>query len=89
MWTIGRESTLSFWHGNWTPKGPFCRLIHSPLSREGEQLKVKDVVVDLGWDWHRLQFDVPTEIKAMIQATPVSITNRGGDKLVWSGNPRG
>ena len=35
------------------------------------------------------QFDVPAEIKAMIQATPVSITNQGGDKLFWSGNPRG
>ena len=50
---------------------------------------MKDVVAELGWDWHQLQFDVSTEIKAMIQATAVSITNRGGDKLVWNGNPRG
>ena len=35
------------------------------------------------------QFDVPAEIKALIQATPVLITNWGGDKLVWSGNLRG
>lgn len=50
VWTIGRESTLSFWHGNWTPKGPLCDLIHGLLSREEERLKVKDVVADLGWD---------------------------------------
>ena len=62
-------------------KRAFRHLIHGPLSQEGEQLKVKDVVANLGWDWHWLQFDVPVEMKAMIQATLVSITNRGGDKL--------
>lgn len=63
-------------------------LIHGPLSREGDKLEVKDVVTDLGWDWHQIQFDLPEEIKAMIQATPVSITNQGCDKLAWIGNPR-
>lgn len=89
MWTIGRGSTLSFWHGNWTPKGPFRHLVHGPLSWEEEQLEVKDVVADLAWDWNWLHFDLPAEIKVMIQTIPVSITNQGWDKLIWNGNPRG
>ena len=29
---------------------------------------MKDVVADLGWDWHRLQFDVPAVIKVQFQS---------------------
>ncbi|XP_075633967.1 uncharacterized protein LOC142606517 [Castanea sativa] len=37
----------------------------------------------------RIRYDLPLEIKSMIQATPISITSRGCDKLAWVGNPRG
>ncbi|KAF3959209.1 hypothetical protein CMV_015962 [Castanea mollissima] len=39
MWAIGRDSNLSFWRGNWTPKEPLHHLIHGPLSREGDHLE--------------------------------------------------
>lgn len=32
MWTVGKDSTLSFWWGNWTPKGPLRQLIQGLLS---------------------------------------------------------
>jgi len=45
--------------------------------------------VDTGWDWGKIPFDFPVEIKWMIQATPTAITSRGVDKLAWADLPKG
>ena len=45
-------------------------------------------MTDSGWDWDRVPFVLPVEIKSLIQATPVSITSRGADRLVWAGSTR-
>ena len=50
---------------------------------------VKDVLIDLGWDWSYVPFILPTDIKDLILATPVPLTNRGADRLVWTGSARG
>lgn len=34
-------------------------------------------------------FDLPTEIKSIIQAVPMSIVGGGRDRLAWVGNSRG
>ena len=33
-WSLGRESSLKFWHNNWTSNGPLRSIIHGPLTRE-------------------------------------------------------
>ena len=50
MWTVGRDSKLSFWYGNWTKKGPLRHLIQGPLNREESEWEVKDLMTDMGWD---------------------------------------
>lgn len=50
-------------------------------------LEIKDVIKDTGWDWDQIPFDLPTDTKMMIQATPLSLTGRGSDKLTWARNP--
>ena len=52
-------------------------------------LEVKDFIKDTGWDWDQIPFDLPPGTKMMIQAMPLSLTGRGGDKLTWAGNPSG
>ena len=88
-WAIGRDSTLNLWQSYWTEMGPLRHLIQGPLLRGAEVLVVKDIIKDTGWDWDQIPFDLPSGIKMMIQATPLSLTGRGGDKLTWAGNPRG
>ena len=48
-----------------------------------------DVLVDTSWDWSKIPFDLPEDISLMIQATLVSMTGRGSDKLAWVDNPKG
>ena len=88
-WAIGRDSTLNLWQSYWTEKGPIRHLIQGPLPRGAEVLEIKDFIKDTGWDWDQIPFDLPPSTKMMIQATPLSLTGRGGDKLTWARNPRG
>ena len=89
MWLVGRDSNQSFWFGNWIKGGPIRHRILGPLPHEAELLEVKDVLSVSGWNWDRIPFVLPVEIKNLIQATPVSITSRGADRLVWAGSTRG
>ena len=89
MWTIGRDSTLNFWFDNWMAQGPLHHLIQGPLTEEATQLKVKDVLTNVVWQWDQISFDLPSELKSLIQAILVSVVSRGSDKLAWAGNPRG
>ena len=89
MWMVGRDSNLSFWLGNWTKKGPIRQLIQGPLTQEVALCEAKDVLGDLGWDWSKIPFDLPEDIKLMIQATLISMTGRGSDILAWVDNPKG
>ncbi|XP_050242423.1 uncharacterized protein LOC126691393 [Quercus robur] len=89
MWTVGRDSNLSFWWDNWTGKGPLRCMIQGPLTQGANQWKVCDLLADFSWDWGRIPFDLPAKVKAIIQAIPIPIASRGQDRLAWAGNPRG
>ena len=89
MWTIGRDSNLRFWWDNWSGKGPLRCMIEGPLTRGADQWKVCDLISDISWDWGQIPFDLPFQVKSIIQAIPIPITSRGHDRLAWAGNPRG
>lgn len=89
IWTIGRDSTLNFWHDSWMAQGPLHHLIQGPLTQEATLLKVNNVSTDTRWQWGQIPFDLPSDLKSLIQATPVSTVSRGSEKLAWAGNPRG
>lgn len=88
-WLVGKDSRLSVWHGNWTNGGTLRELIQGPITQEASLLEVKDILLDMGWDWGRIPFEMSLEIKRMIQAIPVTIMSRGTDKLAWAGSPQG
>lgn len=70
-------------------KGPLRQLIQGPLTQEATHLEIKDLLTDKGWDQTRIPFDLPSDVRAMIQATPISVTSRGTDRISWKGNLRG
>ena len=70
-------------------KGPLRQLIQGPLTQKANLLEIKDVLADTGQAWNRIPFELPSDVRAMIQATPISITSRGRDRISWLGNPRG
>ena len=64
-------------------------MIQGPITREASQLEVKDFMIDTGWDWGKIPFELPIKVRRLIQATPVTLLSRGVDKLAWSGSPKG
>lgn len=66
------------WHSNWLSKGTLQNFINGPLPREVNQLEVKYFLRDMGWDWNRLSFELPLDVKMMIQAIPFAMTSREG-----------
>ena len=47
-WTVGKDSKINFWYGNWT-------------KQEASMLEIKDVTQDSAWDWNKLPFEFPLE----------------------------
>ena len=86
---VGRNSTLSFWYGKWSKEGPLRQLIQGPLPQDVANWGIKDILGDSGLDWSCMPFGFPTNIKEKLQATPFSLTSKGGDKLAWAENPMG
>jgi len=46
-------------------------------------------MLDAGWDWEKLTFELIYEVKGMICAIPISTLGSGSDKLAWAGSPKG
>ena len=86
---ISRDSNVSFWRGNWLNKRLLWNLIQGPLSQGASQLEVKDVLTDTGWDWSKIPFELPLDVKSLIQAIPTTFTSRGRERISWMGNPKG
>jgi len=86
-WLVGRESGLNVWQNDWTNGGSLRGLIQGPITRQASLSEVKDFMMDMGWDWGKIPFELRLEIKRLIQATPVTLLSRGVDKLAWSGSP--
>lgn len=78
---VGRNSRINFWHDYWMNRGPLRQLIQGPFTQEASFLEVKDIMVDMSWDLGEIPFELPIEIKQMIQAVPATIISRGVDKL--------
>ena len=59
------------------------------MTCESLQIKVKDVGHLGGWDWSRIQMELPSSIKRVIQATPIPLVAKSEDKLAWKLSPKG
>ena len=46
-------------------------------------------MLDTGWAWEKIPFELPHDIKMLIQATSTAFTRRGVDKLAWADSSKG
>lgn len=60
-----------------------------PLSQEDLNMKIRDIFKDNMWDWSCLDFDLPQNVKLIIQATPLALATVGKDRLAWLESPQG
>lgn len=59
------------------------------MTHESAKIKVKDVGHPGGWDWASIQMELPSNIKRVIQATPIPLAAISEDKLAWKLFPNG
>ena len=88
-WSLGRDSNISFWFDRWTSKGPIRSLIHGPLTREEEELRVGDVASKFGWNWCKISMELPAKTYMEIKAMPHSCVLEEKDKLIWAATSNG
>ena len=79
----GHESNLNFWSYCWLNSGSIRSSIQGPLPQGLASLTLKDLRAPFGWNWSAIPFELPLEIKADIQAVPLSVPARSSDKLAW------
>ena len=63
---VGRDSDLSLWYSNWLENGPLRSLVQGPLSREASNMKVKEFMLDTGWNWDAISCELLEDIRLMI-----------------------
>lgn len=89
-WLPGFESKMDFWYDNWSNFGPLRSIIHGPLSRESSNMKIKDVAdYTSSWNWSIIQMDLPDKVIRELKATPIPLSARLEDRLVWKCSPKG
>ena len=64
-------------------------MIQWPISQEANLLEIKDIMLDMGWDWEKTIFELSDEVKGLICAIPMSTLGGGSDKLAWARSSNG
>ena len=88
-WSLGRDNNLSVWHDSWTSHGSLRSLMHGPLTREEDDLKVRDLASVNGWNWEKISMVLPANVCREIQAMPQACVVNEEDKLIWAASPNG
>ena len=89
-WLSGFENKMAFWYDNWSNLGPLRNIIHGPLTLESSKLKIKDVADYTGsWNWSIIQMELPEDFISELKATPIPLSSRLEDRLVWKCSPKG
>ena len=84
-WNVKNGASINFWNDFWLPSGSVRSLIQGPLSREEEQLTVKQSFEQNGeWNPRKISFELPDQINNTIRATPLSYNLNAEDSLTWA-----
>lgn len=59
-------------------------IVQGHLTRGEEDIKVKDIVLDLGWDWRKISIILPSQVVMEIRAMPHSCVASSEDRLIWA-----
>ena len=75
---------MAFLYDYWSNLGPLRSIIHGPLTLESSNLKIKDMADYTGsWNWSIIQMELPEDFISELKATPITLSSRLEDRLVW------
>ena len=82
-WSVGRRSKLKFWEDKWVKGKSVRELIAGPLRDEELHLTIAEMFQGDQWNWNRISFNLPREIKEQICATPMQLWGEKEDTMMW------
>lgn len=88
-WIPGHNSSLSFWNDCWLDPEPIRSMIQGPFTQEASNITINDAVGPFGWNWAAIPFDLPPEIKEVIQAVPTPLVAKNEDRMAWRHSAKG
>lgn len=89
-WFVQNGESIKLWKDFWLPNGILRNLIQGPLTREEEQLTVRQCF-DLNHEWNSMSisFELPENILNVIKAIPLSYDQGTEDTLTWAFSKNG
>ena len=73
---------MKFWTNNRVKGGTLIELIEGPLQQMEGNKAVKDMFRDEEWKWNEFSFELPSNVKEKISATPFQLFGNK-DTLIW------
>ena len=58
-------------------------MVEGPLTPREANLAIADIFQEGNWNWDSISFDLPSEIKDKVCATPMQIYGEKKDSLMW------
>ena len=82
-WIVGCNSPLSFWNDKWLNIGTIRSLIEGPLNQGENEVCIKEVSTNNGWDLTNLSFVFLEHILNAVRATPLRRYTVKEDHRSW------
>ena len=71
-WTIGDGRFIRVWTDQWLPNGSLRNYIEGPLLPQEDDRRVNSLWSNQEWSFESLNLPLPTQIRDLIQGTPVA-----------------
>nr|POE65570.1 putative ribonuclease h protein [Quercus suber] len=82
-WSVGRGSKLKFWEDKWVKGKSLKELMARPLWVEELNLTIAEVFQGGHWNWEKISYDLPREIKEQICDIPMQLWGEKEDIMMW------
>lgn len=76
LWILGNGEKIEFWNDHWIGNYTIRSLIHGPLNRGEQSIRVKDCIVNRTWNLNCISFNLPTHILALIDHMHIHTNHR-------------
>jgi ribonuclease HI len=89
-WVVRNGHSVSFWHDNWVGNKPLREVIQGPIPPLEECFCVVDVIEGVGfWDFSKISFNLPDNIRDAIRAVNVCSLSNQEDSIAWDSSDGG
>ncbi|GLT84201.1 hypothetical protein SLE2022_024470 [Rubroshorea leprosula] len=88
-WLPRTGRKISFWNDCWVGSSPLSATVFGPHNANFANITVEEYFQAAGEAPNLINYDLPSNILAIIQATPISLSSTKDDGFAWKNSPDG